>query len=66
MASVSAGLWRIAILPDSLKVNYQVNGSLNTLRSNIKTNGFRTLYNGGIAQSSAVLGHYPWFVTYNF
>jgi len=68
MASISAGIWRIGILPiDSLKVNYQVNGSLNTLRSTIETNGFRTLYNGGIAQSSAtILGHYPWFVTYNY
>ena len=67
-ASISAGLWRIIILPlDSVKVNYQVNGSLNTLRKNIKTNGFRSLYNGGIAQSSAtIIGHYPWFVTYNY
>ena len=68
LASVSAGLWRILILPlDAVKVNYQVNGSLNTLRSKIKANGFRTLYNGGIAQSSAtIIGHYPWFVTYNY
>ena len=68
MASVSAGLWRILILPlDAVKVNYQVNGSLNTLRNNIKTNGIKTLYNGGIAQSTAtMMGHYPWFVTYNY
>ena len=59
-ASVDAGLWRIAIFIDTVKVNYQVNGSLNTLRSNIKSNGIRTLFNGGVAQSSAtIIGHYP-------
>lgn len=68
LASVSAGLWRIVILPlDAVKVNYQVNGTLNTLRTKIKKNGLKTLYNGGVAQSSAtMIGHYPWFVTYNY
>ena len=50
-----------------LKLNYQVNGSLNTLKTNVKQNGIRTMYNGSIAAfSSTLIGHYPWFVTYNY
>jgi len=68
IASLGAASWRILLMPmDTLKLNYQVNGSLNILKSNIKQNGIRTMYNGSIAAfSSTLIGHYPWFVTYNY
>ena len=68
IASVGAASWRVLFMPmDTLKLNYQVNGSLNSLKTNIKKNGVRTMYNGSIAAfSSTLIGHYPWFVTYNY
>lgn len=68
IASLGAASWRILLMPmDTLKLNYQVNGSLDVLKTNIKHNGFRTMYNGSLAAfSSTLIGHYPWFVTYNY
>jgi len=68
IASVGAASWRVLLMPmDTLKLNYQVNGSLNVLKTNIKQNGIRTMYNGSIAAfSSTLIGHYPWFLTYNY
>lgn len=68
IASIGAASWRVILMPlDTIKLNYQVNGSLNTLRTNIKSNGSKVLYNGSIAAfSSTLIGHYPWFVTYNY
>lgn len=68
IASVGAASWRVLLMPmDTLKLNYQVNGSLDILKNNIKQNGVRTMYNGSIAAfSSTLIGHYPWFVTYNY
>ena len=69
ISSLLAGTWRIAIIPvDAMKSNLQVHGKngLNVLKKNIKSNGFRTLYNGAMASYSAtVIGHFPWFYTYN-
>lgn len=68
IASVFAGTWRIVLMPiDTLKSNYQVNGSLNKIKTNYNKNGVKVLYNGSMAAFGAtVVGHYPWFVTYNY
>ena len=68
IASVGAASWRVLLMPvDTLKLNYQVNGTLDLLKSNIKSNGPKVLYNGSLAAfSSTLIGHYPWFVTYNY
>lgn len=40
---------------------------LNILKNKIKKSGPRVLYHGALASSSAsFVGHYPWFVTFNF
>ena len=68
IASVGAASWRMILMPlDTLKLNYQVNGNLNILKTNINSNGYKVLYNGSFAAfSSTLIGHYPWFVTYNY
>ena len=67
-ASVSAGLFRICLMPiDTLKTTLQVNGSITTLKNNLISTGPKVLYNGSIATSSATMvGHYPWFITHNY
>ena len=67
-ASVAAGLFRIGLMPiDTIKTSMQVEGSINGLKSRLQTNGPRILFNGAIATSSATMvGHYPWFATYNY
>ena len=70
IGSLGAGMWRLAIIPvDSFKSHLQVHGSdgMSILRNKIKTNGFSTLYNGSSAAfSGTVIGHFPWFYTYNY
>ena len=52
---------------DSIKTNYQVTGEVNTLYKNVKKNGIRQLFNGSSAAfSTCLMGHYPWFFTYNY
>jgi len=67
-ASVTAGLFRIALMPiDTIKTSMQVEGTISGLKSRFKANGPKVLYNGAIATSSATMvGHYPWFATYNY
>jgi hypothetical protein len=67
-ASVTAGLFRIALMPiDTIKTSMQVEGSIAGLKSRLATNGPKVLFNGAIATSSATMvGHYPWFATYNY
>ena len=66
-ASITAGLFRIALMPiDTVKTSMQVEGSFANLKTRLATNGPRVLYNGSIATASAtMIGHYPWFMTYN-
>lgn len=68
--SVTAGLWRINLMPiDTTKTFFQVNGKdgYKLLKNKIKTNGIKTLYNGSLAAfSSTVMGHFPWFFTFNY
>ena len=68
--SVSAGLWRIFLMPiDTSKTVMQVEGSdgLDRLRKRVLESGPAPLYQGAIASAAATAaGHFPWFTTYNF
>jgi len=70
LGSVSAGLWRIVLMPiDASKTALQVEGKegLNSLISIVKKEGPGPLYNGALAQAAATAaGHFPWFLTYNY
>eukprot|EP00596_Hydrurales_sp_CCMP1899_P004120 CAMPEP_0119050530 /NCGR_PEP_ID=MMETSP1177-20130426/70467_1 /TAXON_ID=2985 /ORGANISM="Ochromonas sp, Strain CCMP1899" /LENGTH=461 /DNA_ID=CAMNT_0007029049 /DNA_START=366 /DNA_END=1751 /DNA_ORIENTATION=+ len=70
VASTGAALWRIFLLPvDTVKTCLQVNGEvgLEILKKRLETDGPKTLFSGALASSSATLvGHYPWFLTYNY
>lgn len=70
IGSLFAGLWRINLMPiDTTKTMMQVHGNngLAILRSKINNYGFRVLYSGGMgAYSSTLVGHFPWFLTYNY
>ena len=69
-ASASAGGMRIMLMPlDAWKTNKQVHGGagLSALMNKVKANGVTCLFHGGVAQASATaVGHWPWFVTYNY
>lgn len=69
-ASLTSGLWRIFLMPiDTTKSFMQVNGSsgLKNLKTKIKINGPRVLYNGSLGvYATAISGHFPWFFTYNY
>ncbi|CAD7695982.1 unnamed protein product [Ostreobium quekettii] len=69
-ASVTAGLWRIFLMPvDACKTMLQVEGAkgLKVLGSKVTKGGPTVLYHGALAASAATMvGHYPWFATYNY
>ena len=62
--------WRLLIMPnDACKSHLQIHGKegLSILRNKIRNNGMPVLWNGGAAAISAnFVGHYPWFLTYNY
>ncbi|KAL3826685.1 hypothetical protein ACHAXA_001208 [Cyclostephanos tholiformis] len=68
--SISAGLWRIVLMPiDTSKTVLQVEGSdgLNRLKERVLERGPAPLYQGALASAAATTaGHFPWFTTYNF
>lgn len=68
--SLSAALFRIGITPiDTVKTTLQVEGAagMALLSKRIENNGLMTLYSGALGSSFATLvGHYPWFLTYDF
>lgn len=70
IGSIGAGFWRLSIIPvDSFKSHMQVHGKegITILKNKIKQNGYRSLYNGSFASfSGTVVGHFPWFYTYNY
>jgi len=70
VASILAGCFRILLTPiDTLKTVMQVEGSKSRtiLETKVKEKGFKTLYYGALASSTATMvGHYPWFVTFNY
>jgi hypothetical protein len=78
-ASLGAGGMRIFLMPfDAWKTNMQVHGKggLQTLFKKVKNYpnkgpqnlfGWASLYHGALAAASATtVGHWPWFVTYNY
>lgn len=69
IGSTFAGLWRINLMPiDTTKTMLQVHGKkgITILREKIKINGIKTLYNGSMgAYSATLVGHFPWFLTFN-
>lgn len=70
IASSIAASWRVFLVPiDTIKTSLQVEGkkAIPLLKNKVKNDGFRIMYNGSIASLSAsFVGHYPWFLTYNF
>lgn len=70
IGSIGATGWRLLIMPnDACKSHLQIHGKegLSILRNKIRTNGLPVLWNGGAAAISAnFVGHYPWFLTYNY
>jgi hypothetical protein len=69
-ASTGAATWRIFLMPvDTLKTTLQVEGAkgMSVLKGKLKTGGIPVLYHGALAASAATLvGHFPWFFTYNY
>ena len=70
VASCAAGAFRILLMPiDTIKTVLQVEGSNGTrvLKQKIKEQGIKTMFHGSMAASFATMvGHYPWFATYNY
>ena len=70
LSSIIAGCSRSFLMPlDVIKTNYQVKGDkgFEIVKSSLKKNGPRVLWNGTVAQCTAtVVGHFPWFFTYNY
>jgi len=66
-SALVASFWRIGIMPlDTAKTMLQVEGSLTTLRAKFKLAGPTVFFHGSVGQfSSAFLGHFCWFGTYN-
>mmetsp|Transcript_31177 Transcript_31177/g.101545 ORF Transcript_31177/g.101545 Transcript_31177/m.101545 type:complete len:298 (-) Transcript_31177:120-1013(-) len=69
-ASATAAAWRIFLMPiDTTKTIMQVEGARGfpALMGKIRTSGPTVLFHGALAASGASLvGHYPWFFTYNY
>lgn len=68
--SVAAGIWRIFLMPiDTSKTSMQVEGfeGINRLKEKVSEVGPSALYQGSLASAAATtVGHFPWFLTYNF
>lgn len=69
-ASLSAAAFRVLLMPiDTIKTMMQVEGQLAMpiLRQKLSTTGPSIMFNGALAASAATfVGHYPWFLTYNY
>ena len=68
VASVSAGLFRVTLMPiDAVKTNMQVGGSLKPLLHKMKVSGPTVLWHGALGSAGAtMIGHFPWFGTFNY
>jgi len=68
-ASVSAGLFRIFLMPvDTVKTILQVEGKngLPLLKDKLGKGGPKVMYAGALGAAGATMvGHYPWFFTFN-
>mmetsp|Transcript_17962 Transcript_17962/g.23263 ORF Transcript_17962/g.23263 Transcript_17962/m.23263 type:complete len:320 (+) Transcript_17962:160-1119(+) len=69
-ASTAASMWRVFLMPmDTVKSVLQVEGrqGLVLLANKVKTRGPTVLYHGSLAAATSnFLGHYPWFLTFNY
>ena len=69
LGSLAAGVWRVVLMPvDTAKTSLQVNGEkgLDMVLLRVSKEGPSALFSGALAASAAtVVGHYPWFLTYN-
>ena len=69
-ASIMAGFWRFITIPiDTWKTSKQVHGNegMNILIKKFREQGIVGFYQGAVAASvSTAIGHYPWFLTYNY
>lgn len=69
-ASLAAGGWRIFLMPiDCVKTTLQVEGAngMSVLRTKIGKGGPLVLYHGALGAAGATMvGHYPWFFTFNY
>jgi hypothetical protein len=67
-ASAAAATFRIFLMPvDTVKTTMQVTGKFSAVVDKVRLAGPMALYNGSLAAASATfVGHYPWFLTYNF
>ena len=70
IAAIVVGAWRIFLMPiDTIKTVLQVDSSegFRSLMRRVKGGKFMALYEGALANAlSAIVGHYPWFYTFNF
>ena len=70
LASICAGAFRIVLMPiDTFKTAMQVNGDAGVaiVLDRVRERGLSTLFYGSVAASAAtVVGHFPWFLTYNY
>lgn len=67
VATAAASTFRVLLMPvDTFMINMQVNGRMQPLLNKLRTNGFGVLFHGSAAAASAsMVGHFPWFATYN-
>jgi hypothetical protein len=69
VASIVVGFWRMLLVPiDTCKTVLQVDSTegFRHLMRRVKQGKIGLLYQGAFAiATSAILGHYPWFITYN-
>jgi Mitochondrial carrier protein len=69
LAALVVGMWRIAIMPlDTCKTVLQVDSAQGfaILWRKVKAGNLGVLYQGAVAMAmAAMMGHYPWFYTYN-
>lgn len=63
-----AALFRVCLMPvDTCKVTMQVNGSIRPLIGKLRAGGPSVLFHGSTAAlTSSFVGHFPWYVTFNF
>ena len=64
-ASVSAGLFRMTIMPiDAIKTNMQVGGSLKPLMAKVRSSGIGVLWHGALGSAGAtMIGEWSFLVT---
>ena len=69
LASLASASWRVIIMPvDTLKTTLQAEGqqAVPLLAGKVRASGVKVLWHGaGAAYSATVVGHFPWFFTFN-